>query len=88
MKRDGVPAYPPLGGRRPWAEAAESEKLELIVFESWMVSPGAAGHGQSDGRVEWIGVPSIVALETVEREVDPAGLHPARGRCCATCGRG
>ncbi len=78
MKRDGVPAYPPLGSRRPWAEAAESEKLELIVFESSKVSPDGAGHGQGDGRVEWIGVPSIVALETVEREVNPAGLHPAQ----------
>jgi hypothetical protein len=79
MKRDGVPAEPPLGARRSWAEAAETEKLDNIVFESWKVSPSTAGHGQVEVPVEWIGIPGIVALETVEREVDPAGLHPAQG---------
>ena len=32
LRREGVPSYPPLGGRKPWAETPELEKLEQIVW--------------------------------------------------------
>jgi hypothetical protein len=78
LRRDGVPAYPPLGNTLPWEQATEERKLENIVWESMIVrleaesfDPGAAGP-----RV--ISLPGAVALEAVERHVDYAGLPAAQ----------
>ena len=65
LKRDGVPDFPPLGGRLPWTEAAEERKLENIVWESMAVSLDNGGP---------INVPGMIRVEAVERNVDYARL--------------
>ncbi len=65
LKRNGVPAYPPLGGRLAWAEASEERKMHNIVWESMSVRI-------DNGQV--IEVPGMVCLETIERDVDYAKL--------------
>ena len=42
LKRGGVPSYPPLERREPWAQTPEREKLEAIVWESTTVWPAPA----------------------------------------------
>ena len=78
LRRDGVPSYPPLGGRTPWAEAPEAEKLEQIVWESMSVWLGAKSFDPGAAGPEVISLPGAVALEAVERHVDYAGLPEAQ----------
>lgn len=77
LKRDGVPSYPPLGGRRPWPEAPETAKLEQIIWESTNVWLGTELPDVGAGPPV-IRVPGRVALEMVERHVDYGGLLPAQ----------
>jgi hypothetical protein len=65
LKRDGVPDFPPLGNRLPWAEASEERKLENIVWESMSVWPDAG---------DLIDIPDVVRLEAVEQNIDYAKL--------------
>ncbi len=69
LKQQGVPDYPPLGGRLPWAEASEDRKLKAIVWESMSVWL------RDDGTVR---VPGTVTLEAVEQSVESAGLPAER----------
>jgi hypothetical protein len=66
LKQDGVPDFPPLGGRLPWAEASEERKLQNIVWEAMAVWP----HDEAT-------VPDLVRLEAVEQNVDYAKLPEA-----------
>ncbi len=70
LRREGVPCYPPLGGKTPWAETPETRKLEAIVWESMSVwlRDGSSVAGESG--LEVIAVPGTVALAAIEREVD------------------
>lgn len=77
LKRDGVPSYPPLGGRVPWPEAPETSKLAWIIWESTNVWTGAESTDAGTGPPV-IRVPGRVALEVVERYVDYAGLLAAQ----------
>ena len=67
LKRDGVPDFPPLGGRLPWAEASEERKLKNIVWESMTVGP-------HDGDQSITTVPGSVTLDVIENNVDYAKL--------------
>lgn len=79
LRRDGVPSYPPLGGRMPWAEATEGKKLEQIVWESMSVWLGAGWFApDADVGDEVIAVPGVAALEVIERHVDYDGLPAAQ----------
>ena len=78
LRREGVPSYPPLGGRKPWAETPEPEKLEAIAWEStniWL-RDGSSGEGEAGLHV--ISVPGAAALAAIERHVDYAGLPPVQ----------
>jgi hypothetical protein len=79
LRREGVPAYPPLGGRTPWAETPETEKLEQIVWESMTVRIGKESSDPGAVGPQVIAVPGVAALEAIERNVDYAGL-PASQR--------
>jgi hypothetical protein len=74
LQREGVPSYPPLGGRKPWATAPETDKLEQIVWESMNVWLSDKSTGTGDPAFAVIAVPGAAALEAVERHVDYAGL--------------
>lgn len=79
VRRDGVPSYPPLGGRTPWAEATEGKKLEQIVWESMSVWLGAGWFApDADVGDEVIAVPGVAALEVIERHIDYDRLPAAQ----------
>jgi hypothetical protein len=74
LKRDGVPDFPPLGGRLPWAEATEERKLVNIVWESMALS-------LHDGDQSITSVPGLVALDVVEKNIDYAKLPEGHREC-------
>jgi hypothetical protein len=78
LQRDGVPSFPPLGGRTPWVEATEAKKLERIVWESTNVWLGEKSFAPGATGPEVIAVPGHTALEAVERHIDVAGLPAAQ----------
>ena len=78
LKRGGVPSYPPLERRKPWAQTPEREKLEAIVWESTTVWLGAGSfRPDADGHAV-IAVPGTATLTAVEEHVDYAGLPPVQ----------
>jgi hypothetical protein len=72
LRLEGVPAYPPRGGRTPWAEAPETEKLQEIVWLSMIVWRGERSLDATSPH--FIGLPGTAALEAIERNIDYAGL--------------
>ena len=74
LRREGVPSYPPLGGKLPWAEATETRKLAEIIWESWSVRLGEGAFDPGAAGFQVIAVPGAAALAAIERNVDYARL--------------
>jgi hypothetical protein len=78
LRREGVPSYPPLEGRKPWAETPEPEKLEAIAWESTNIWLRDGSSGEGDAGLDVISVPGAAALAAIERHVEYAGLPPVQ----------
>jgi hypothetical protein len=74
LRREGVPSFPPPGGRTPWAEAPELDKLEAIESVSANVSPRDVDSPDGSEGLEIIRVPGVTVLAEVEAHVDYARL--------------
>jgi hypothetical protein len=78
LRNGGLPCYPPLGGRTPWAESSEIDKLEAIVWESQTVWLRERSSEARDGGLDVIRVSGTDALAAIERNIDYAGLPPVQ----------
>ena len=83
LKREGVPDFPPLGGKLPWDQATEERKFQNIVWESMSVWLGEK---------DTINVPEEVTLAVIEQNLDftklPEEIRESLGRIRAHEGIG